>query len=74
MTELSEQARKLRAEYQRPYIQAWRQQNKEHIREYSRQWRQRNREKCREYQRRYWEKLADEQMQQLRENISGGEL
>lgn len=71
---LSEEAKKIRTEYQRPYIQAWRQRNKEHIREYNRQWRQRNREKCREYQAAFWERKADEQMRQLRENISGGEL
>lgn len=48
---LTEQARKVRNEYQREYYR----NNKDRLLEQQREWRKNNPEKVKEYNKRYWE-------------------
>ena len=51
---LSDQAKKLKSEYQRE----WRKKNRDHINQYQREWFAKNPDKSKLYHWRYWERKA----------------
>ena len=57
---MTEQAKAVKAAYQREYMREYREKNREHINEKARAWRKANPEKTREYRERYWNKKAAE--------------